>query len=54
MVQAGIFLLAAVGFTYVLITLKRHGAPDFSELVNEDSEQENDVRDLLRQENIEN
>ena len=54
-VQAGIFLLCGLGFLFVYLTLKRNGAPDFSELVNEDTDlANNDVRYLLRQENVEN
>ena len=51
-VQAGIFVIACMGFAFIYLTLKRNGNMDFSELVNE--EEENDsLRDALREENTE-
>ena len=51
-VQAGIFVIACMGFGFIYLTLKRNGNMDFSELVNE--EEENDsLRDALREENTE-
>ena len=51
-VQAGIFVIACMGFAFIYLMLKRNGNMDFSELVNE--EEENDsLRDALREENTE-
>jgi len=47
-VQAGIFLISAMGFLSVYLTLRRNGNTEFSELVNEDGDS---VRELLRDEN---
>jgi len=50
-VQAGIFLIAAVGFLSVYITLRRNGNTEFSELVNDEDEASDSVRSVLRDEN---
>jgi len=50
-VQAGIFLIAAVGFLSVYITLRRNGNTEFTELVNDDDEAGDSVRSVLRDEN---
>jgi len=51
-VQAGIFVIACMGFAFIYLTLKRNGNMDFSELVNEEEETDS-LRDALRQENTE-
>ena len=51
-VQAGIFLLAEVGFLYVYFVLKRAGG-DFSILVEEEGDDSDSVTNILREENTE-
>ena len=53
-VQAGIFLLAGAGFVTVYVIFRKNGHHEFSELVEESAEEENDsLRDVLREENTE-
>ena len=51
-VQAGIFLLAEIGFLYVYFVLKRAGG-DFSILVEEEGDDSDSVTNILREENTE-
>ena len=51
-VQAGIFLLAEVGFLYVYFVLRRAGG-DFSLLVEEEGDDTDSVTVILREENTE-
>ena len=51
-VQAGIFLLAELGFLYVYLVLIRAGG-DFTTLLEEEADDSDSVTNILREENIE-